>query len=123
MKFKMQDKGTVLRTIFYVLALSNYIVSIIGKYCWGTSIAYEWTSFAIFLLMSLVTYWYNNNWTGFASLAEDVLDMLKDGKITNEELQNFLAKHKTDDLKLDDKNSKEDNTDNKGGSNDNSGRN
>ena len=123
MKFKMQDKGTGLRTIFYVLALSNYIVSIVGKVFWGMGPVYEWTSFAIFLLMSLVTYWYNNNWTGFASLAEDVLDMLKDGKITNEELQNFLAKHKTDNLKLDDKNSKEDNTNNKGDSNDNSGRN
>lgn len=95
-KFKMRDKGTILRTILLVLSIVNYILALIGKTCWGTGPVYEWISFGVFLVMTLISYWYNNNWTGFASLAEDVFSMLSDGKITSEELTAFIAKHKSD---------------------------
>ena len=95
-KFKMRDKGTIVRTILLVLSIANYILALIGKTCWGTGAVYEWISFGVFLVMTLISYWYNNNWTGFASLAEDVFTMLSDGKITSEELSAFIAKHKSD---------------------------
>ena len=95
-KFKMRDKGTIVRTILLVLSIANYILALIGKTCWGTGPVYEWISFGIFLVMTLISYWYNNNWTGFASLAEDIFNMLSDGKITSEELTAFIAKHKSD---------------------------
>jgi hypothetical protein len=95
-KFKMRDKGTILRTILLVLSIANYILALIGKTCWGTGPVYEWISFGVFLVMTLISYWYNNNWTGFASLAEDIFNMLSDGKITSEELAAFIAKHKSD---------------------------
>lgn len=92
--FKMRDKGTILRTVFLVLAFVNYVISIVSSTAWGVNDTYQWVSFAAFALMVIVSYWYNNNWTGFASLAEDILNMLSDGKITSEELNEFIAKHK-----------------------------
>lgn len=92
----MRDKGTIVRTILLVLSIANYILALIGKTCWGTGPVYEWISFGVFLVMTLISYWYNNNWTGFASLAEDIFNMLSDGKITSEELTAFIAKHKSD---------------------------
>lgn len=95
-KFKMRDKGTILRTIFLVLALANYILSIVSTTAFGVSSVYQWVSFGVFVLMVIISYWYNNNWTGFASLAEDIFNMLSDGKITADELKEFMAKHKKD---------------------------
>lgn len=93
-KFKMRDKGTILRTVFLVLAFINYIISVVSSTAWGVSPAYQWISLTAFALMVVVSYWYNNNWTGFASLAEDIFNMLSDGKITSEELNEFITKHK-----------------------------
>lgn len=95
-KFKMRDKGTILRTVFLLLSIVNYIVSLVSSTAFGVSPVYQWVSLAVFLLMVLISYWYNNNWTGFASLAEDVFNMLSDGKITSEELNDFMNKHKKD---------------------------
>lgn len=93
-KFKMRDKGTVLRTVFLVLTFINYVISIVSTTEWSVSPVYQWISFTAFALMVIVSYWYNNNWTGFASLANDIINMLSDGKITSEELNEFISKHK-----------------------------
>lgn len=95
-KFKMRDKGTILRTIFLALALTNYILSIVSTTAFGVTPIYQWISFGVFVLMVIISYWYNNNWTGFASLAEDIFNMLSDGKITADELKEFIVKHKKD---------------------------
>lgn len=94
-KFKMRDKGTIVRTILLFLSVANYVVSIICENYAQSSPIWTWVSFGIFLVMTLISYWYNNNWTGFASIAEDVFNMLSDGKITAEEMTAFIAKHKT----------------------------
>lgn len=99
-KFKMRDKGTILRTIFLILALINYILSMVGKKYWGSGNIYEYVSFVIFVVMVIISYWYNNNWTGFASMANDIFNMLSDGKITNEEMISFIEKHKKDCIKI-----------------------
>ena len=99
-KFKMRDKGTILRTIFLILSLINYVISMVGKKYWGSGNIYEYVSFGIFVLMVIISYWYNNNWTGFASIANDIFNMLADGKITEEEIIEFRNKHKKDCIKL-----------------------
>ena len=104
-KFKMRDKGTILRTIFLILSLINYVISIVGKKYWGSGSIYEYVSFGIFVLMVIISYWYNNNWTGFASIADDIFNMLADGKITEEEIIEFRNKHKKDCIKLNPKDS------------------
>lgn len=104
-KFKMRDKGTILRTIFLILSLINYVISMVcKKYC-GSGSIYEYVSFGIFVLMVVISYWYNNNWTGFASIANDIFNRLADGKITEEEIINFRNKHKKDCIKLNPKDS------------------
>lgn len=104
-KFKMRDKGTILRTIFLILSLINYVISMVGKKYWGSGSIYEYVSFGIFVLMVIISYWYNNNWTGFASIADDIFNMLADGKITEEEIIEFRNKHKKDCIKLNPKDS------------------
>ena len=99
-KFKMRDKGTILRTIFLILSLINYVISMVGKKYWGSGSIYEYVSFGIFVLMVVISYWYNNNWTGFASIANDIFNRLADGKITEEEIIDFRNKHKKDCIKL-----------------------
>ena len=104
-KFKMRDKGTILRTIFLILSLINYVISMVGKKYWGSGSIYEYVSFGIFVLMVVISYWYNNNWTGFASIANDIFNRLADGKITEEEIIDFRDKHKKDCIKLNPKDS------------------
>lgn len=104
-KFKMRDKGTILRTIFLILSLINYVISMVGKKYWGSGSIYEYVSFGIFVLMVIISYWYNNNWTGFASIANDIFNRLADGKITEEEIIEFRNKHKKDCIKLNPKDS------------------
>lgn len=104
-KFKMRDKGTILRTIFLILSLINYVISMVGKKYLGSGSIYEYVSFGIFVLMVVISYWYNNNWTGFASIANDIFNRLADGKITEEEIIDFRNKHKKDCIKLNPKDS------------------
>ena len=104
-KFKMRDKGTILRTIFLILSLINYVISMVGKKYWGSGSIYEYVSFGIFVLMVVISYWYNNNWTGFASIANDIFNRLADGKITEGEIIDFRNKHKKDCIKLNPKDS------------------
>lgn len=104
-KFKMRDKGTILRTIFLILSLINYVISIVGNKYWCSGSIYEYVSFGIFVLMVVISYWYNNNWTGFASIANDIFNRLADGNITEEEIIDFRNKHKKDYIKLNPKDS------------------
>ena len=104
-KFKMRDKGTILRTIFLILSLINYVISMVGKKYWGSGSIYEYVSFGIFVLMVVISYWYNNNLTGFASIANDIFNRLADGKIAEEEIIDFRNKHKKDCIKLNPKDS------------------
>ena len=106
-KFKMRDKGTILRTIFLILSLINYVISMVGKKYWGSGSIYEYVSFGIFVLMVVISYWYNNNWTGFASIADDIFNRLSDGKITEEEIIEFRNKHKKDCIELNPKDSEQ----------------
>lgn len=104
-KFKMRDKGTILRTIFLILSFINYVISMVGKKYWGSGSIYEYVSFGIFVLMVVISYWYNNNWTGFASMADDIFNRLADGKISEEEIIEFRNKHKKDCIELNPKDS------------------
>lgn len=106
-KFKMRDKGTILRTIFLILSLINYVISMVGKKYLGSGSIYEYVSFGIFVLMVVISYWYNNNWTGFASIANDIFNRLSDGKITEEEIIEFRNKHKKDCIELNPKDSEQ----------------
>lgn len=93
-KIKALDKGTIFRTILLVLGWANQVVALIGSTSFASATWYQITSLVITILISAVNYWYNNDWTNGALLARDVFDMVKDGKITEDEIKNFIESHK-----------------------------
>lgn len=92
-KFTKAGVGTVVRTILQVLAYINQIVALIGQTTFANQSWYQWMSFGLTVTITLVSYWYNNDWTNFATLASDIFVMLKDGKITQDEIEEFIKKH------------------------------
>ena len=98
-KIKSLDKGTICRTILQFLAYVNQIVAIIGSTTFTNAMWYQILTVVLTIAVTAVTYWYNNDWTNFAQLSTDVYDMLKDGEITEEELNEFMKKHKKEENK------------------------
>lgn len=92
-KIRKLDKGTIVRTILLVLGWANQIVAIIGSTSFASATWYQIVSVVLTVLISGITYWYNNDWTQGALLTRDLFDMLQDGKITKEEVEEFIAKH------------------------------
>lgn len=97
-KIKAIDFGTIARTVLQVLAYVNQVVALVGKTSFASSAWYQWTSLIVTILITAVTYWYNNDWSNGALLVRDVFDMFDDGKITKEELEEFVNKHKKKDV-------------------------
>lgn len=93
-KIKQLDKGTICRTILQFCAYVNQLIAVIGSTSFAQYPWYQWISFGVTLVVTAVSYWYNNDWSNGAILSSEVFDMLKDGKITTEELEEFLKKHK-----------------------------
>lgn len=93
-KIKSLKFGTILRTILQILAYANQIVAIIGRTSYADAAWYQWLSIGITIAITILSYWYNNDWTKLAQMSGSVFDMLKDGKITKDELKDFINKHK-----------------------------
>ena len=92
-KIKSIRKGTLVRTILQILAYINQIVALIGQTTFASAVWYQWVSFVLTLVVTIISYWYNNDWTNFAKVSSEIFDMLKDGKITEDEVKNFLNNH------------------------------
>lgn len=93
-KIKLLDKGTICRTVLQAAAYINQFIALIGSTSFASSPVYQWVSFIFTLIVTAVTYWYNNDWTNGALLVRDIFDMLRDGKITDEEVTEFIKNHK-----------------------------
>lgn len=91
-KIKAIDKKTLCRTILQFLAYVNQIIALIGQTTWASSQWYQWLSFGFTSAITIVTWWNNNDITAFARLGTRVLDALKDGKLTKEEVIEMLEK-------------------------------
>lgn len=89
-------KGTIIRTIMQLLAYANQVIAIIGQTSFAKSDIYLWISVGLTIVVTGISYWYNNDWTGRAKMASKVYDILKDGKVTEEEVQNFVDVFKED---------------------------
>ncbi len=86
--------GTIVRTILQVLVYLNQCVALFGKTSFASSPVYQWISFILTIVITAISYWYNNDWTSAAKTASEVYDILKDGKVTKEEVTEFINKHK-----------------------------
>lgn len=95
-KLATVDKGTIIRSTTLVLAMANQVIAIIGASTFANSVWYQIASVIVTVISSLVSAWENNDWTYFAKLGTGVLDALEDGKITVEEVQELLDKHKVE---------------------------
>lgn len=89
-KIKFIDKKTLCRTVLQFLAYVNQIIALIGQTTWANAGWYQWLSFGFTAAITIVTWWNNNDFTGFARLGTRVLDALEDGKITEEEVKSLL---------------------------------
>lgn len=93
---KSLDKGTILRTVLQILAYANQIVAIIGSTSFANAEWYQWLSVGITFAITAITWWYNNDFTSAAQWGTRVLEALKDGKITEDEIKELLGKHDID---------------------------
>lgn len=91
---KTLNKGTILRTILQVLVYINQVIALIGQTGFASQTWYQWLSFGVTLFVTAVSYWYNNDWTNLAKATGEIFDMVKDGKITEDELNRFINSHK-----------------------------
>ena len=93
-KLKSLDKGTMVRTVLQALVYVNQFVALLGSTSFASSPIYQWVSFGVTLVITALSYWYNNDWTKLSQLSRDVFDMLKDGEISDEEIKEFIETHK-----------------------------
>lgn len=107
-KLKAVGAGTIIRTILQFLVYVNQFVALLGMKSFADSPIYQWITFGITIVITVLSYWFNNDWTNGALLVKDVFDMLKDGKVTPEEIQAFVAKYKNQEeiKKIDNKEAK-----------------
>jgi SPP1 family holin len=89
-KIKSLKASTIIRTILQILVYINQLLAVCGTLPFAENIIYKWVSFALTVIITGASYWYNNDWTKFAQVAGDIFDMLKDGKITYDELSNLV---------------------------------
>ena len=90
---KKIDKGTIIRTITLILALANQTVAIVGATTFASAAWYQVFSIVVTIATALFTAWKNNDFTRFAQLGSGVLHALKDGKITEDEVNELLNKN------------------------------
>lgn len=97
-KLKTLDKGTIIRTILQILVYINQLVALVVQMPFAKSPVYQWITFIVTVLITGITYWYNNDWSKFAQLSGSIFNMLKDGKITPEEIDQFVLAYKKKDI-------------------------
>lgn len=85
------DRGTTLRTILQILAYINQVVALIGHTSFASAEWYQWLSLGVTFIITVVTWWYNNDITSAAKWGSKVMDALKDGKITEDEVKDLLG--------------------------------
>ena len=98
-KLKSLSTGTAVHTVLQVLIYINQFITILGSSSFASSPVYQWISFGVTLVITALTYLYNNDWTKAAQTSEEIFEMLKDGEITYEEMNKFIEEHKVLDNK------------------------
>lgn len=89
-EYKSVGKGTVIRTIVLLIAIANQVVACLGATSFASAPWYQVLSVVVTAVTALWTAWQNNDWTYFARIGTGVLDALRDGKITVEEVKKIL---------------------------------
>lgn len=101
-------------TYVSILMILFLIINTISVYVGGSPIiqfSEESVTDAVNILLNVIficyTFWKNQSITSAALAADDVLTILKDGKITRKELEDFISKYKSPDVPTEDSNNTE----------------
>lgn len=86
------DTNLIIRIVVLVAVLLNQILVATGKnpLPFADETIYELASVIVTVVVTVYTSWKNNNVTGFAKIAQKVLDALKKGQITIEAVEALL---------------------------------
>lgn len=88
---------TYVSVIMVILVIVNQILTAMGKPIinLGEDTITYWVNTTINIIAILYPAWKNNSFTDMAQYADDILMAMRDGKITKEELEDFINKNKT----------------------------
>lgn len=96
-------------TYISIVMLLFLIINNISVYIGGSPIiqfSEDTITDAVNIILNIVficyTFWKNQSFTSAALAADDVLTILKDGKVTREELEDFIEKYKSPDVPTED---------------------
>ena len=119
MKTKIEKIFSVLKSIpkktYISIAMLLYLViNTIAVYITGSPIfnfseeaITDFINIAINMITVCYIFWENNSVTEIARLCDDVYEILKDKKVTKEEMIDFINKYKTNDSSTDDEKSED----------------
>lgn len=83
--------STIIRIVALLAVLINQVLAIFGKNLpFNDNLVYQIVSAVLTVAVSAWTAWKNNDFTKLARAAGAVLDALKDGKITTDEVENIV---------------------------------
>lgn len=88
------DAGTIVRTLLQAMAYVNQFIAIIGASSFAAAEWYQWLSLGATFITTVLSWWYNNDFTSAAKWGTKVLNALADGVITEEEVKELLDAHK-----------------------------
>jgi SPP1 family holin len=89
--------------VMVVIVIANQILTALGKPL--IEVGEEQISYAVNTIINIViilyTAWKNQSVTDNAQMADEILYALRDGKISKNELENFITEHKIEDFSID----------------------
>lgn len=89
---------TYVSAIMVLIVIINYVLTAMGKPI--INLGEETITYSVNTVLNLIfigfSMWKNNSVTDNAIAADEVLYMLRDGKITKEELEEFINNHKVE---------------------------
>ncbi|MDD3222632.1 MAG: hypothetical protein EOM34_00015 [Clostridia bacterium] len=92
------NPSTYVSVIMTVIVAINAVLAILGRPVLNVgegTVSYVVNGIVAIITVGVMLYdvWKNHSFTDGAQLADEVLDIIKDGKVTKEELQDFIDAH------------------------------
>lgn len=91
---------TYVSIVMVIIAIVNYVLTAMGKPI--INLGEDAVTYGVNTVLNLIFIGYpmfkNNSVTDNAIIVDDVLYMLRDGKISKEELEQFIEEHKSDEV-------------------------
>ena len=90
-KIASLDKGMLIRVALLILSFINQVIAGIGITSYASELWYQIISVVFTVLFSSICAWKNNDFTNIAQLSGQILQALKDKKLDEDEVKQFLA--------------------------------